>query len=33
MYIEDIIVTHTMRRKGIGKLLFETLLKEAKEKN
>ena len=33
LYLEDIIVTEAMRGKGIGSLLFERLLKEAKEKN
>ncbi len=33
MYLEDIIVTEKMRGKGIGSLLFEELIKEAKEKN
>ena len=32
MYLEDILVTNSMRGKGIGKLLFERLIKEAKEK-
>jgi GNAT superfamily N-acetyltransferase len=32
MYLEDIIVTDSMRGKGIGKLLFERLIDEAKEK-
>jgi len=32
MYLEDIIVTDAMRGKGIGKLLFDRLIKEAKEK-
>jgi GNAT superfamily N-acetyltransferase len=32
MYLEDIIVTEEMRGKGIGKLLFERLIEEAKEK-
>lgn len=32
MYLEDIIVTRDMRGKGIGKMLFEQLIKEAKEK-
>jgi GNAT superfamily N-acetyltransferase len=32
MYLEDIIVTESMRGKGIGKLLFEALIKESKEK-
>lgn len=33
MYLEDIIVTEAYRGKGIGTLLFEELVKEAKEKN
>lgn len=32
MYLEDIIVTQNMRGKGIGKLLMDRLLEEAKEK-
>jgi GNAT superfamily N-acetyltransferase len=32
MYLEDIIVTQEARGKGIGKLLFEALIAEAKEK-
>ena len=32
MYLEDILVTNDMRGKGIGNLLFERLLEEAKEK-
>jgi GNAT superfamily N-acetyltransferase len=32
MYLEDIIVTEKMRGKGIGKLLMEKLISEAKEK-
>lgn len=32
MYLEDIIVTEEMRGKGIGKLLFDVLIEEAKEK-
>ena len=32
MYLEDIYITPEMRRKGIGKLLFEALMQEAKEK-
>ena len=32
MYLEDILVTHSMRGNGIGKLLFERLIEEAKEK-
>lgn len=33
MYLEDIIVTEKMRGKGIGRLLFDRLVVEAKEKN
>lgn len=32
MYLEDLIVTEKMRGLGIGKLLFEKLVEEAKEK-
>jgi GNAT superfamily N-acetyltransferase len=32
MYLEDIIVTEAWRGKGIGKLLFDKLIEEAKEK-
>jgi GNAT superfamily N-acetyltransferase len=32
MYLEDILVTNEMRGKGIGNLLFERLIEEAKEK-
>lgn len=32
MYLEDIIVTESMRGKKIGKLLFDRLITEAKEK-
>jgi GNAT superfamily N-acetyltransferase len=32
MYLEDIIVTEQARGKGIGKLLFERLIEEAKDK-
>lgn len=33
MYLEDIIVTEKMRGKKIGKLLFDRLIEEAKERN
>ena len=32
MYLEDIVVTEKMRGKGLGKLLFDSLIAEAKEK-
>ena len=32
MYLEDIIVTQNMRGKGLGSLLFERLMDEAREK-
>lgn len=32
MYLEDILVTEKMRGKGLGKLLFDRLIGEAKEK-
>jgi GNAT superfamily N-acetyltransferase len=32
MYLEDILVTASMRGKGIGRLLFDRLIQEAKEK-
>jgi len=32
MYLEDILITNEMRSKGIGKLLFDRLIEEAKEK-
>lgn len=33
MYLEDLVVTESMRGKGVGKLLFDALLEEAKAKN
>jgi len=32
LYLEDLIVTETMRGKGIGKLLFEVMIEECKLK-
>ena len=32
MYLEDILVTKEMRGKGLGSLLFEKLIEEAREK-
>lgn len=32
MYLEDLLVTNEMRGQGIGKLLMDRLIKEAKEK-
>ncbi|MEO7768693.1 MAG: GNAT family N-acetyltransferase [Ferruginibacter sp.] len=32
MYLEDLLVTESLRGKGIGKLLFDKLIEEAKEK-
>jgi ribosomal protein S18 acetylase RimI-like enzyme len=32
MYLEDILVTEKMRGQGIGKLLFDKLIEECKEK-
>jgi GNAT superfamily N-acetyltransferase len=32
MYLEDILVTESMRGKQLGKLLFDRLIEEAKEK-
>ncbi len=32
MYLEDIVVTENMRGKGLGKLLFDALIEEAREK-
>ena len=33
MYLEDILVTEEYRGKGIGKMLFDRLVIEAKEKH
>lgn len=33
LYLEDFIVTEKYRGRGIGKMLFEAVVKEAKEKN
>jgi L-amino acid N-acyltransferase YncA len=33
MYLEDILITEQMRGKQLGKLLFDRLIVEAKEKN
>ncbi|MEO6346642.1 MAG: GNAT family N-acetyltransferase [Aquaticitalea sp.] len=33
MYLEDLLITEKMRGKGIGKLLLERLMVEAKEKD
>ena len=32
MYLEDILVTEQMRGKGLGKMLFDRLIEEAREK-
>ena len=32
MYLEDLVVTEKLRGKGVGKLLFDQLIHEAKEK-
>jgi GNAT superfamily N-acetyltransferase len=32
LYLEDLLVSEVMRGKGLGKLLFERVLEEAKEK-
>jgi len=32
MYLEDLLVTEKLRGKGIGSLLFDELIKEAKAK-
>ena len=33
IYLEDLIVTESMRGKGIGKLLFESVVKQTKDLN
>lgn len=33
LYLEDIVVTKEYRGRGIGKMLFDTILTDAKEKN
>jgi GNAT superfamily N-acetyltransferase len=33
MYLEDILVTESMRGKGIGRLLFDELIVEARRRN
>lgn len=33
MYLEDLLVTEKMRGKSVGKMLFDRLIEEAKEKN
>lgn len=33
MYLEDLLVTEKMRGKGLGKMIFDRLIEEAKEKN
>ena len=33
MYLEDILVNEPFRGKGVGKLLFDRLIEESKEKN
>lgn len=33
MYLEDLLVTESMRGQKLGKLLFDRLIEEAKEKN
>jgi GNAT superfamily N-acetyltransferase len=33
MYLEDLLVTEKMRGKGLGKMIFDRLIEEAREKN
>jgi GNAT superfamily N-acetyltransferase len=33
LYLEDLIVTQAMRGRGLGKLLFDRLIREMREKN
>jgi GNAT superfamily N-acetyltransferase len=33
LYLEDFFVTDEMRGKGVGKLLFDALIEEAKNQN
>lgn len=33
LYLEDFIVTESYRGKGVGKILFETVMQEARDKN
>ncbi len=33
LYLEDLVVTEAMRGKGVGKMLFDTLLEETRQKN
>lgn len=33
MYLEDLLITEQMRGKGLGKMIFDRLIEEAKEKN
>jgi ribosomal protein S18 acetylase RimI-like enzyme len=33
LYLEDLIVTRAMRGRGLGKLLFDRLIREMREQN
>lgn len=33
LYLEDFVVTESYRGKGVGKILFETVMQEARDKN